>query len=93
MPEAPFADANPGTLRVTERLTRTAPDTLDYRFTVEDQKTWVRPWTVAIPWTKGSAGDTLFEYACHEANYSLPHILSGARAVEKKLAAEEIAQR
>ena len=86
-------DWNPTTLRVTERLTRTAPDTLDYRFTVEDPKTWIRPWTVVIPWTKDRPGNTLFEYACHEANYSLPHILSGARAVEKRLASEEATQR
>ncbi len=84
---------NSVTLRVTERFTRTGPDTLDYRFTVADPKTWVRPWTAAIPWTKGGARDKILEYACHEGNYSLRNILSGARAVEKRLATEKGNQR
>jgi hypothetical protein len=76
---------NPVTLRVTERLTRTDPDALDYRFTADDPTTWVRPWTAAIPFTKDDAQDQILEYACHEGNYSLANILSGARAVEKRI--------
>ena len=80
---------NGSTLRVTERFTRTGPDTLDYRFTAVDPMTWVKPWTAAIPLTKAGPSQRIFEYACHEGNYSVPNILSGARAVEKRLAAEK----
>ena len=68
-------------LRLIERLTRVSVDTIDYRFTVEDPTTWTRPWTAAIVVEKSDAN--LYEFACHEGNYSLPHILSGARAQEK----------
>ena len=40
-------------------------------------KTWIPPKT---PW-----GDPeLLEYACHEGNYAMSDILSGARAAEKR---------
>ena len=83
-----FRGAELKTLRLTERFTRTGPDTIDYQFTASDPNTWVRPWTVAIPWTKDDNQDQVFEYACHEGNYGLANILSGARVVEKQLAGE-----
>ena len=69
-------------LHLVERFTRLDADTLEYRFTVDDPTTWTRPWTVAYPMmtTRGP----IYEYACHEANYGLADILSGARAEEKK---------
>ena len=70
-------------LRVTERFTRTGPDTLLYKATVDDPQTWVRPWTLQIPLTRGI--DThLFEYACHEGNYAMRNILSGARTEDRR---------
>jgi len=63
----------------------TRADTLLYQFTVEDRKTWTRPWTAAIPMKKMS--EPVFEYACHEGNYAMRNILSGARADEKAAAA------
>ena len=69
-------------LHLVERFTRIDADTLEYRFTVEDPTTWTRPWTVAYPMVR--TDDRIFEYACHEGNYGLMDILSGARAEEKQ---------
>jgi hypothetical protein len=67
-------------LRLIERLRRTAPDTLEYTFTVDNPTMWTKPWTAVINW-KQAKGEVL-EYACHEGNYSLPGMLTGARADE-----------
>jgi hypothetical protein len=68
-------------LRIVERWTRTAADELTYEATVEDPGTWTKPWTMMVPFKLDSTY-TLYEYACHEANYGLPDILKGARATE-----------
>jgi hypothetical protein len=65
------------TLRVIERFTRTAADTIDYRFTVDNPTMYTRPWTAVVPLTK--APGPIYEYACHEANYSLANVLRGYR--------------
>jgi hypothetical protein len=65
-----------------ERFTRTGPDTLQYELTVIDPKTWTRPWKMAFPLQRDSDYQ-LFEYACHEGNYSMRNTLSGSRAQEK----------
>jgi hypothetical protein len=67
-------------LKVTERFTRVDDKTLLYRFTVEDPTTWDRPWTGEYPWV--ASNETLYEYACHEGNYSLESMLKGARLDE-----------
>ena len=67
-------------VRVVERFTRVAPDTVKYEVTFDDPATWTQPWTLMIP-LKRSA-EPVFEYACHEGNYALAGILSGARAEE-----------
>jgi hypothetical protein len=74
----PFSDA----VQITERFKRVDADTLRYEARVEDPKTYMRPFTIAFPWRR-DADYTLFEYACHEGNYALRNILSGARADEK----------
>jgi len=51
--------------------------------TIEDPTTWVRPWTFAVTGKKDTSYWQIFEYACHEGNYSMLHILSGARAQER----------
>ena len=68
-------------VHLVERFTRVDPDTLLYRFTVDDPTTWTRPWTAEIPMTKSR--NPLYEYACHEGNYGMFNLLSGARALEK----------
>jgi hypothetical protein len=68
-------------LKVTERFTRTGPKNLDYRITVDDPKTWVRPWTILIELERNDNYQIL-EYACHEGNYAMTDILSGAREAE-----------
>ena len=77
-------------MRVAERFTRVDADTISYRFTVEDESTWTRPWTAELPMRK-TAGP-LFEHACHEGNYGLYNTLVGAR-LEEKRAAEEAAKK
>ena len=68
-------------LRLTERFTRIDADTLMYEFTVDDPMTWTKPWSVAVPMKK--VDEPIYEYACHEGNYALRNILSGARAAER----------
>jgi hypothetical protein len=69
-------------LRLIEHFTRVDADTIDYRFTVDDPTTFTRPWTVAVPYLR--TDEQMFEYACHEGNYGMEGILSGARFEEAK---------
>ncbi len=69
-------------LKLTERFTRVNRETLLYEFTVDDPLTWTKPWTAQFPMTR--MDEPVFEYACHEGNYSLPNILKGARAAEAR---------
>jgi len=75
-------------LKIVERFERVNQTTLQYTATVTDPKTWTRPWTVSLPLTLHPEYQ-FFEYACHEGNYAMKHILSGARADER--AAERVA--
>jgi hypothetical protein len=68
------ADQN---LRITERLTLTAPDLLLYQFTVDDPTAWAAPWGGEIPLTRSDG--LLYEYACHEGNRGMENILRAAR--------------
>ncbi len=79
----PTSDA----LRLVERYTRAGPNELRYEVTVDDPKTYVKPFKIAFPLTE-EPGYQNFEYACHEGNYAMFDSLSGARAEEKKAAAE-----
>jgi hypothetical protein len=69
-------------LRIVERLTRIDPNTIQYQATVDDPETWTRPWTVSLP-LKQQPDYGMFEYACHEGNYGMRNILSGARTEEE----------
>ena len=75
---SPLTDA----AKMTERFTRTGPDTILYRFTMEDPATFTAPITGELPFNR--IDEQVFEYACHEGNYALMNILSGARAKEKE---------
>jgi hypothetical protein len=76
-------------LHVTERFTRVDAGTIQYEVTIEDPNVYTKPWKVAFPFTR-DPGAQQFEYACHEGNYAMTNILSGARAQEK--AAKEAAK-
>ena len=69
-------------MRLTERFTRVSADVLLYEFTVNDPQTWTKPWTAQIPMVKTNL--LMYEYACHEGNYGMTGILSGARALERR---------
>ena len=64
-------------LHVVERFTRTDGSTILYQATMDDPAAFARPWTIEYPFlaTRGP----IYEYACHEGNYSLTDILGGAR--------------
>ena len=71
-------------LHLTERLTCTDLDTLQYQVTADDPTTWTQPWKAMVPLKRST--DRIHEYACHEGNRSMEGILSGARADEKAAA-------
>src|SRR6185503_4688974 len=70
-------------LKVTERFTRTGTTTMNYSATIEDPKTFTKPFTIGFPITR-EPGYEIFEYACHEGNNAMHNSLSGARALEKQ---------
>ena len=74
-----YRDANAATLRLIERFTRTSPDQIEWAVTVDDPTTWTKPWTFAMPLTMNDQ-EPVLEFACHEGNYALRHILSSARS-------------
>jgi hypothetical protein len=70
-------------LHVVERYTRIDTDTIRVEFTVDDPTTWVKPWTAVVTGKKDSNYSHIFEYACHEGNYSMSNMLSASRAEER----------
>ena len=78
----PHSDA----LRLTERFTRVDATTITYQVTIDDPNIFTKPWTVSIPLVRDEEY-RIFEYACHEGNKAIGHILGAARAAER-LAAE-----
>jgi hypothetical protein len=72
-------NAHSDALTVTERYTPVDDTTLYWEVTVHDPKTWTRPWTFVLPIQK-DASQVVVEYACHEGNYAIPNILTGAAA-------------
>jgi hypothetical protein len=78
-PETNYEGSGPNRT-VIERFTLTDADTLTYEFTVNDPTTWTRAWTGQVPWQRDEG--PIFEYACHEGNYGMVHLLKGARVLE-----------
>jgi hypothetical protein len=74
-------------LKVTERFTRTGPDTILYRFTMDDPETFTAPFTGELPFTR--IDELIYEYACHEGNYAMTNILQGERAKERREAEQK----
>jgi hypothetical protein len=73
-------------LHVVERFTRTNANTVHYEMTIEDPTTFSRPWTASLDLKKDPRQLQVPEYACHEGNYAMFNILSGARADEQPAA-------
>ena len=71
-------------LTVTERFTRTGPDTIKYRFTMDDPSTYTAPFTGELPFNR--MDEMVYEYACHEGNHAMTNILSGERSKERDAA-------
>jgi hypothetical protein len=69
-------------LHLIERYRRVDRDLVRYEVTVDDPKTWARPWTAALDMKRQPGG--MFEYACHEGNYAMLNILTGSRAADKR---------
>ena len=76
--------ASSGNMTLVERFRRIDEDTLEYTFTVTDPETWATDWTASMPMKRTDM--PLFEYACHEGNYSMEGILAGHRADEREAA-------
>jgi len=84
-----FMSVSSDKLHVTERLSRSGPDTLKYEISIDDAETWTKPWSLMIPLQHSAT--PVYEYACHEGNVGLVGILAGARngeasATEKQTA-------
>jgi hypothetical protein len=74
-----------GEMRMTERFTRAGPDLLLYRVTIDDPKSFTRPWTFEVPLTlQDNKANLIFESACYEGNYALTSMLAGARKLERE---------
>ena len=71
---------NDRNLHVIERFTRDSPDSIAYRATVDDPTVYTKPWTIELFLMR--AKGPLYEFACHEGNYSMVGILEGARIQE-----------
>ncbi len=74
---------NGTTLHLTERFSLVDEGTLQYEFTVDDPTTFTQTFTAILPMKRGEG---MYEYACHEGNYGLANILSGARQDERRRA-------
>ena len=74
-----------GNLHLVERWVPISPTLMHYYATIEDSKTWTRPWTFMLPWQK-DPDYTIYEYACHEGDLSIENALRGERMLEVKRA-------
>ena len=74
-------------MKITERLERVDENTILYEFTVDDPENYARPWSGQVPFLRFA--DVLYEYACHEGNYAMTNILSGARFEEREAGLNE----
>jgi hypothetical protein len=75
----------PATAKVVERYTRVSKTELLYQYTVVDPSIYTAPWMAE--YSLFASPKPLYEFACHEGNYSLPNILAGARQKEREAAA------
>ena len=74
------------TLRLVERFSRVDGNSMNYTVTIDDPSTFTKPWTIGVPLQSDREQTEIFEYACHEGNYAMRNILSGASADEQAAA-------
>jgi hypothetical protein len=74
-----------GNLHLVERFVPQGPNVIHYYATIDDPKTWTRPWTFMLPWQK-DPDYTIYEYACHEGDLSIENALRGERMLEAQRA-------
>jgi hypothetical protein len=79
-PKTTFRGSGTG-LHLIERLSLSDANTLKYEFTVDDPASFVRSWSADSQMSRTE--DMMYEYSCHEGNYSMGYILSGARFSER----------
>ena len=84
-PKADFMGSHEN-LHLTEKITRTGPDILNYEFTVNDPTMWTAPWTAMI--LLKAKNEQIFEFACHEGNEAIPDMLRGLALLEAMAAAK-----
>jgi hypothetical protein len=82
-----FMSVSSDKLHVTERFSRSGPETLKYEITIDDPAVWTKPWSLMI--LLRHSPNPVFEYACHEGNEGLAGILAGARAEEAGVTKEQ----
>ena len=79
-------------LRVVERFTRIAPNTIRYEYTLTDPNTWTRPWSAEADLPRVEPM-VIYEFACHEQNYGVINVVRGAQIREREAVARASASR
>ena len=73
-------------LRIVERFTRIAPNTLRYEYTLTDPNTWTTPWSAEAELPRVEP-TVMYEFACHEQNYGVINVVRGAQIREREAVA------
>jgi hypothetical protein len=82
---APNMYGTSDSLRIVERFTRLAPNTIRYEFTLTDPNTWTRPWSAEADLPRIEPM-VMYEFACHEQNYGVINVVRGAQIREREAA-------
>jgi hypothetical protein len=70
-----------GNVHLVEHFVPQSRERLHYYATIDDPKTWVRPWTFMLPWQRDDKY-VIYEYACNESNISVGNALKGTMYLE-----------
>jgi len=68
-------------LHLIERFRLADPETIIYQFTIDDPTAFSKPWTGELPMHRTT--EPMYEFACHEGNVAMEHMLINAREAEK----------
>jgi hypothetical protein len=81
-PRLYYRNFSTGNLRTIERFTRISPTQVEWSMTIDNPQVWTKPWTYSLPLTEDNQ-QIIYEYACHEGNFGMANLLSGARSKEQ----------